>query len=566
MSIIYVGHIKTKLDDVFINRLDMSDYDKKDAQEREKAFLTRSYAAYSLMVLASASSDDAANAIVDGYGDNGIDAIFYNQSSNELWIVQSKWISSGNGEPSRDEIIKFCQGITHLIDFKMDKFNKKIRDKEDLILKALNDYTIKIKIVLAYTGRKIGNQSRELFDDLIKEYNEISDLISFYEFSLGVAHKALAGSIDGDPINVDILVQDWGQIEEPFKAFYGQVSADVLAEWWNANRTRLFSDNIRSFVGLTEINESIQESLVNEPEKFIYLNNGVTVLCQKIHKKALNAASRTVGSFYCEGISIVNGAQTVGTIGSTFEKHPDKVSSAKVFIKLISLEDVQPDFGVRVTKATNTQNKVEKRDFVSLDARQESIRTELALIGVKYHYKRDEQKPLTDENNCTLEEATISIACSLSDVRNAYLAKNSIGKLWDDVTKPPYTDLFNDATTATNTWRRILVNRLVDKALTVKGKQLDDRDRIAYIHGNRFMLHMVLQAIPVNYINDPANDFDAYCTYKLHKIIETVKKITTKKLSTKFADKHVYHFFRNLENYRNLKLLVESDNQYKNLL
>ena len=39
-------------------------------------------------------------------------------------------------------------------------------------------------------------------------------------------------------------------------------------------------------------------------------------------------------------------------------------------------------------KKTNTQNRIEKRDFVSLDPLQDKLKTELAILGVDYHIKR----------------------------------------------------------------------------------------------------------------------------------------------------------------------------------
>ncbi|MBC1224602.1 AIPR family protein, partial [Nostoc sp. UCD120] len=145
---------------------------------------------------------------------------------------------------------------------------------------------------------------------------------------------------------------------------YGQIDAEQLAELWIENREDLFSKNIRSFVGLTDVNDGIQDTLLHSPETFLYLNNGVTVLCSKIQKTVKGGYSdKSVGDFYCEGISIINGAQTVGTMGTAYQTNSEEVKKAKVFLKLISLENCPPDFALKVTKSTNTQNKVENRDF-----------------------------------------------------------------------------------------------------------------------------------------------------------------------------------------------------------
>ncbi|BAY30589.1 hypothetical protein NIES2107_24340 [Nostoc carneum NIES-2107] len=109
-----ITHIKRKLNETFKSVIDLSDCQQKPEAEREKVFLSRSYAAYSLMSLASAEPEISAQAIVDGYRDNGIDAIYYDENEKVFWIVQSKWMESGNGEPDTGEIHKFIRGIKDL--------------------------------------------------------------------------------------------------------------------------------------------------------------------------------------------------------------------------------------------------------------------------------------------------------------------------------------------------------------------------------------------------------------------------------------------------------------------
>ncbi|WP_375470533.1 hypothetical protein [uncultured Nostoc sp.] len=48
MAQLQLIHIKNKLNEKLINLIDMSDYVKKTEEERKKACLSRSYAAYSL--------------------------------------------------------------------------------------------------------------------------------------------------------------------------------------------------------------------------------------------------------------------------------------------------------------------------------------------------------------------------------------------------------------------------------------------------------------------------------------------------------------------------------------
>ncbi|MEH2083023.1 MAG: AIPR family protein [Nostoc sp.] len=552
MAQLQLTHIKNKLNEKLISLIDMLDYIKKNEEERKKACLSRSYAAYSLVSLASASEEEAAQAIVDGFNDNGIDAIYYEEYKNTLWLVQSKWIESGNGEPKTGEVDKFIRGVKNIIEFKFAKFNQKVKDKQIEIEKNLNNYDVKIKICLAYTGSKLGQNNWDLLSEFIAQENQAGELFFLEIFSLVEAHGALSKSLNKF-INHELRLTNWGLNEEPYKTWYGQIDAEQLAKLWIENRENLFSKNIRSFVGLTDVNDGIQDTLLHSPETFLYLNNGVTVLCSKIQKTVKGGYSdKSVGDFYCEGISIINGAQTVGTMGTAYQTNSEEVKKAKVFIKLISLENCPPDFALKVTKSTNTQNKVENRDFISLDTLHINLQKEFAYEGIHYHYKRDEHEYASDDKNCTLDEATIALACGLKDIRYAHIAKDKIGKLWDDVNKPPYTDIFNSSISVEKIWKMIKISRLVDNKLSEKSS-INEDFRATCIFGNRFILHMVYQYIGEKKLFLSRANFEEYFKDELPLIIDKVIEKTLEAVYTEYPGKIIYQVFRNLDKHRVLK-------------
>ena len=124
------------------------------------------------------------------------------------------------------------------------------------------------------------------------------------------------------------------------------------------------------------------------------------------------------------------------------------IKTGIIFIKIISLEGCPEGFGLNVTKKTNTQNKIDKRDFVSLDPEQERIKIELALESINYHYKRSDTTPKSDEQNYNVEEVMTSLACALENVDISVQAKREVGKLWEDISKKPYLDIINTTVTA----------------------------------------------------------------------------------------------------------------------
>src|SRR5207247_10310530 len=153
------------------------------------------------------------------------------------------------------------------------------------------------------------------------------------------------------------------------------------------------------------------------------------------------------------------------------------------------------EFASDLTRATNTQNRIEKRDFAALDKEQARLRTDLLLsYGKEYVYKTGEVPPAPD-NGCTLDEATVALACANADITYCMLAKREVSKLYEDIQQPPYTVLFNGSVTALRLWRAVQVLRVVDSELKTYQDAWDGKDRLIAIHGNRFVLHSVFKAV-----------------------------------------------------------------------
>ncbi len=93
--------------------------------------------------------------------------------------------------------------------------------------------------------------------------------------------------------------------------------------------------------------------------------------------------------------------------------------------------------GADITKTNNTQNRIENRDFVSLDPEQNRIKTELAIEKIEYHVIRSESLTRS-ETAFDLTESTTAAACASDRVHLVVQLKREIGKLWENIEKAPY--------------------------------------------------------------------------------------------------------------------------------
>ncbi|RED51775.1 AIPR family protein [Cohnella phaseoli] len=538
MSMLHVNQIKSKILELYKDIIDLGDITTAPEEQKKNYLLTRSLAAYSLQHCAQIESTLAARTITDGSEDNGIDAIYYDERNKVLYLVQSKWIHNGRGEPESGDVKKFVDGVKDLFDLSFDRFNEKVRRVEEIITRAVCDSKTTYQLILCYTGsNELSDHSRRTLYDFLDEINDTSELVYLNILHQRALHSSLAAGLSGEPIDLTISIKSWGRVQEPRLAYYGQVNGLEVAKWWDDYRSRLFNKNIRGILGDTDVNEEIRKTIENEPDKFWYYNNGVTMVCKNAEKTMLGGADRDVGQFVCEDISIVNGAQTVGTIGKYGEKTKINLDQVYIPIRIISTGESEDDFGEQITKSNNKQNKIDSRDFVSLDPEQSRIKTELAIDGVTYHILRSEVLEKS-ESSFDLNESTTALACASDNVNTVVQLKSKISKLWDDLEKGYYKQIFNRAVTGHYTWRCVQVQRFVDDSLSriLIGVPKSGRDYGVAVHGNRIISMLVFKELDSNKLKDVSFNFNGVITKELifdytHKYYYEIKDVISEKYS-----------------------------------
>jgi hypothetical protein len=513
MSIVHLNQIRTRLESLFDGKLDMSDQ-TRGTDTYTNMFLSRALAAYAVYHLSECTAEEAAKSIVDGSNDNGIDAIFFDQVDSRLYLVQSKWIHSGKGEPDNGAVKKFTSGIRDLLFLNFDRFNSKIQSMADTITESLTSPGLEIVSVLVHTGTSaLAEPSTRDFKDLLTEVNDPTEVLTWRLINQAALHQSLTNALDS-PITAEVALRHWGQLQEPQLAIYGQVNAADLAKLWIDHPDRLVARNLRGSLGDTEVNNEIRGSLESRPELFWYLNNGVTATASSVEKLAIGGGRHDFGVFRCEGINIVNGAQTVSTIGRYVAKMGTDVDLSNCYVqfRVVSLQDAKPDFGNEVTRTNNRQNKIEARDFVSQDGEQQRIRTELAISGIQYQIMRSDDLP-RGKTVFDLQDSTAALACASGNVTLVVLLKAQIGKLWEDIQKPPYRNLFNESITGLYVWNCIQTQRMIDAAIdSQRSRYSKPKESKILMYGNRIIASLIFKQLAVKRFGDPNFKFDLEIT------------------------------------------------------
>lgn len=436
----------------------------------------------------------AASSVVDECHDDGIDGFFFDRIEHRAYLVQSKWAKNGSGSIDVGSVLKFIQGVNHFIEGKISVLGPKMKSKTQDIQDVLADSQATFVLVIAYTGKAdIASEPRAPIDQLLQELNDDGDFVSLQIMKQKELHDIVEQRALGDSVDLAVLLHEYGIVREPYKSYYGQVDVSDITSWGKFG-DRLYHKNIRSFKGSTDVNDSIVATVKDSPDNFLYYNNGITLLCSELVKQPLGGKSRTSGVFECKGASVVNGAQTVGSIISALSV-PSVTSTARVMVRLISLEGCPADFGFEVTRATNTQNRIEKRDFAALDQEQSRLRSEMFLsLGKEYVYRTGDRPPSPDQG-CTLDDAAVALACANPDITYCMIAKREVSRLYEDIEKPPYTILFNSGLSALKLWRAVDVLRRIDLFLKETQANKDGKERLVAVHGNRLLLYLVFKKL-----------------------------------------------------------------------
>jgi hypothetical protein len=548
MSIIQVGHIQANCRSRFTSLVDMSDVTTTNQEQRDNHFLSRALAAFAIAAVTKSDDLTAAQSIVDEYQDDGIDAFLFDKTEHVAYLVQSKWIKDGNGSPDLGSILKFIQGINHLLENQISSLGPKMQAKAADIQDALSDSQATFVLIIGYTGKQpLAIEVSAPLTSLLSELNDDGDLVTLNVLKQKELHDIVEAGAMGSAVDLSIMLHEFGKINDPYVAYYGLVDVSDIAPWAKYG-DRLYHKNIRGFKGSTDVNDAIVETIKTAPEHFLYFNNGITLLCTELDKQPLGGRSKTSGVFDCKGASVINGAQTVGSILTAFANHglsgPGGVAvNARVMVRLISLENCPTDFANAVTRAANTQNRIEKRDFAALDEEQNRLRSDLLLsLGKEYVYRTGDKPPAADKG-CTLDEATVALACAQSDATHAVNAKQAIGRFYEDITKPPYTILFNPSLNAIKLWRAVEMLRAVDAFLKEEQKKREGKEKLCAIHGNRVLLYLVFQKLTPTFFDEVTIDADLA---KVPQLVTDYLEKMANEITANYSSSYVGNVFKNI--------------------
>lgn len=348
--------------------------------------------------------EELAACMVDGKGDQGVD--FIARENNTVLIVQAKY--SGVKKPTHRpvenpaEFEHFRGVLRRLSEYRTLEMNQPLRD-----VCADIDWE-KDRFLLYYiTLRQLSANQEELAKTPVTNPTHFTDILERTELYLlneiGLnAELRDTLSIDEDssePISLrlspNVEGKTWLKLfddESGRACFVGKISGSQLAGLFARYRSRLFTLNIRNYLGDNITNKSIRKTALETPEDFFFFNNGISALATRIEADPSDSEGHTLK---CHNFSVINGAQTIRSLHKAHSKNPDQVRDVNVLLRLTEYKAkktrTEQEFIDNVTKYNNTQTSIRISDFRSNDKVQYDIRNRFsqlrAVDGKKFVYR-----------------------------------------------------------------------------------------------------------------------------------------------------------------------------------
>src|SRR5262245_37403431 len=271
------GALKHKFEDA----IDVSDV---KAELREDSLLTRALSAAYISDRFALPPKITATHVTDGYDDLGIDSITIHAPSQKIIFSQSKFFKNpDNGIPLAD-FLKFREGVRKMIELKFTGANAKILAKKADISQALSefDYTIEM-VVVTNSTQPVSKHIVDSANEFIDPQNQYqADFLKFAYLGLPELAKVATRLVRPQSVNFKATIRHFGRMVEPIEVVYGLISGADVTALHAEHGDSIFFENVRFFLGSSDVNEGIAETVTNQAQLFPYFNNGITAICNAI--------------------------------------------------------------------------------------------------------------------------------------------------------------------------------------------------------------------------------------------------------------------------------------------
>lgn len=420
---VYYGKIKSELEII--------------REDYEYTNLSKAFAHWYLVNHVNVSEQEMGETIIDGNGDNGIDAITVN--GNVMTLYQFKFPDrEKNIEKAIDEktVLKMFNGYNKLIARKNPKVGNDIFLKYRDIVKEKNIFDYKLEFVVF--NNSFSQPAQDALESQIEEIKDKTGNLINYKV---VQHKNICDIYDRmqKKSRIDIAMtyrklDPSYNLGEDVKSFVGFLSAKELIESCKEQMDVIFDENIRLYEGDNDVNTGIYNTAIgDESSKFFFYHNGIVFICDSCKNSTGNQ------NLILEGASVVNGCQTINSLKKAYDEEKIKDD---VYLQFRVIETTDFDLRAKITEFLNSQTQIRDSYFLANNTFVRALQIELEEKGYflerlinEYEYKRALNKVKEYEKKKILKlEKIVQIYAAFYHNEYAARAKRGKGELFDKTT------------------------------------------------------------------------------------------------------------------------------------
>ena len=389
--------------------------------------------------------DEAIDAITDGPGDRGIDAVFINNADdrNDIHLFQTKCVSeferSKRNFPA-NEINKISTYLSDLLDNDLKSFanvNDQLKQKTNDALATLKEMNANVSVHF------VGNME-PLVDSELKRVSE-----SFARYGICFAMHDLESLADyflekrAPSLDREINVVDNNLFQRTDVDLTGLVctiaATDIvkmITSQSDPNNVEfdIFDQNVRRYLKRNNrINKKIIASAIDERNHmFWYQNNGITMTCDKIQR----GPSRHSPIIKLKNVQIVNGGQTSNCLFEAAKTNPEKIKDVLLIARIIETDSA--DVKLSIAESTNSQTPINSRDLRANDRQQRQFQETFEGWGYLYERKAREFEGHPKEKR--IDALSAGQAYLAYGIKKPEVAKANRGRVFGNLYNEVFTE------------------------------------------------------------------------------------------------------------------------------
>ncbi len=307
------------------------------------------------------SPAEALECVTDGAGDKQIDAVYIDDETSTVHIIQGKFYGGGtvNAEPLREVLSswRYLKDLPSLQENANDKLKAKINDIADALQ---DDYDIIFELITPAGLTESAKADAETFNKQFAEDDTLSaSLIIIDNDTLNYRYDE-ALNRERPYINHDFVLEDNKYMVLDLAGTQAVIAAIPLKECIRIPGIKdgsLFRKNVRQSLGNSnKVNKGIARTIKNNAEDFFFFHNGITAICSSLDLEG--------NVLHTKELNVVNGCQSLNTIYNCSETVKAN-SDGYIMFKFYEISD--PETSDKITTNTNSQSAVKARDLRSND-------------------------------------------------------------------------------------------------------------------------------------------------------------------------------------------------------